>query len=292
MIRTRCAKHKNMSDTAHNITIIDRSHEKANDPTMTASEILQIVVTVGTIQLICDWIAHWRVYSKENYERSLGAYARTEWKKQKATKDHNDQLAKVAEAKAAAVAATVKSGKAGAVAISNSSASKLSKTTKALERADADHADACANVARHHSTPNMLTSILFLLLLRILGTEYSGKVIGLLPFTPFSFLRRLLTMRGLEFINAEEALSISFVRTAAAAVEEEPKKPEAVFVTQACSFLMIYLLSTVSVKFYVNKMFGTAAPPGADSIMALAHSTGGRKLLARAGIDHNDLKME
>jgi uncharacterized glyoxalase superfamily protein PhnB len=264
---------------------------------MTASEILRIAVTVGTIQLICDWIAYWRVYSKEHYDRALGAYSRAEWKKQKATKDHNDQLTKVAEAKAAAIAAeaaasTKQSGKTSVVsgAISNSSASKLSKTTKALERADADHADAASNVARHHSTPTMLTSILFLLLMRILGTEYSGKIIGLLPFTPFGFFRRLITMRGLKFVNGEEALNMSFIR--ASSQEEATKKPEEVFVTQACSFLLIYLLSTVSVKFYVNKLFGTAAPPGADSIMAMAHSTWGRKALAKMGIDHNDLKME
>ena len=73
---------------------------------MTASEILRIAVTVGVIQMICDWIAHWRVFSKEYYEKALGAHARAEWKKQKAAKDHNDQLLKVAEAtRAAAMAA-------------------------------------------------------------------------------------------------------------------------------------------------------------------------------------------
>jgi hypothetical protein len=228
---------------------------------MTASDILNLAATVATVQIICDLVANWRVYSKEPYERALGALSRTKTKLEREKVAVAKELQKPAEV----VKATTK----------KKSGSKADKLTARLKRAEDDHADALALVARKHTVPGVFTSLVFVILLRILGAEHKGKIIGILPFAPFPLLQRL-TARGLEF----------------GPLMFEPDTDKVTGTSQACVFMFIYFLCGFSVKFYAGKLFGKKPPPGAESIMSLMNSPAGEKMMRSMGVDPNDLKME
>jgi len=110
---------------------------------MTASEISSIVVTVGVCQLIIDLISNYVVYQNGPYKRSIQTMERFKTKLSKAEADLE------------------KSQK---------------KHQKKFDRAQADYSASCAEVARRHFLPNLLSSVFFVILLRILGTEHKGKV--------------------------------------------------------------------------------------------------------------------
>lgn len=225
---------------------------------MTAPEILRIAVTVGVIQLLCDVIARWRIFSKEPYHRALGALSRSKFK-----------LDKEKAAAAAAQTTTVVVKESG-----GKKASKAEKSAKKLQRAEDDHKEALAAVAQRHTVPNMATSILFVIVLRVMGLELKGKIIALLPFAPFAIVQRV-TGRSLEFADIE--------------FEGTDKVSS---VSQAAAFLFVYGLVTMSVKYYLNRLFGTQPPPGAESLLSVMDSPTGKKLLGAAGINPDDLKME
>jgi len=236
---------------------------------MTASEIARICITVGVIQALCDLFAYWRIYSKESYQRALEKRDRANFKYQKAKKDHE-----AAKELAEKTSETVTSPKKGSKS-SKGGSSKLEKQAKILQRTEDDFNDSTANVARHHVASGVLTSIIFVILMRVLGAEYKGNVIGVLPFSPFNLLRRI-TGRGLDFGDAKlESTSDKVTDT-----------------SQACAFVFIYLLSASGVKFYVNKLFGTQSPPGADGVMSIVNSPTGQKIMKSVGIDPEDLKQE
>ena len=109
---------------------------------MTASDISSIIVTVGVCQLIIDLLANHFVYNKEYYQRSIRTMERFKGKLDKAEADLQ----------------------------------KSEKHRKRFDRAKSDYQGACADVARRHFAPNMFGSVFFIILLRILGIEHSGKV--------------------------------------------------------------------------------------------------------------------
>ena len=116
----------------------------------------------------------------------------------------------------------------------------------------------------------------FFILLRILGAEHTGKVIGVLPFVPYPNLICRVTGRGLDWTNV--ALDDESIGT-----QLDTK--------QAISFMCIYLLSTLSVKGYVHKIFGQKPPKGADQgFMTVAESPMVKRTLASVGIDVDELK--
>jgi hypothetical protein len=177
---------------------------------MTAADILRIATTVGTVQLLCDLLANWRIYGKEPYQRAMGNMSRQKWKRDKALADSKEAAVVVKkDAKE-----TSSGGKKG---------SKADKNTKRLQRVEDDYLEAASEVARRHTVPTFFISLLFFILLRILGAEYQGQMIGILPFTPFSFLQRFFG-RGLEFGDlAFESMSVKVTDT-----------------SQACSFVFVY----------------------------------------------------
>lgn len=109
---------------------------------MTASDIRSIVVTVGVCQLIIDLLSNHFVFNKEYYQRALRTMDRFKGKLDKADADLK----------------------------------KSEKHRKKYDRAKSDYQAACADVARRHFPPNMFGSVFFVILLRILGIENSGKV--------------------------------------------------------------------------------------------------------------------
>ena len=208
---------------------------------MTAAEILNIVATVAISQLVIDLLANHFLFKGKNYIRSVELLERARWNLEKAEVD---------------------------------AAKNPTKHAKRLLRAKDDFSGACANVASRHNGPGMYGSIYFLILLRILGAEYKGRLMAVLPFVPLKFIQRITT-RGLDWSNvttdtAFEGISIGY--------------------QQGASFLFIYMLSALSVKYYVNLLVGIQPPPGADrGVMAFLDSPQGKRIARSLGVDPDEL---
>lgn len=200
---------------------------------MPCSEILRIVTTVATVQMICDLVAYWRIFSREPYQRAIEQLDRLKVKW--------DQVqAKEANA-------------------SSKGSKKQDQNQKRVKRAEDDYKNALANVTRRHTVPNFFTSLVFLILMKVLGTELKGHIIAILPFEPFKILQKM-TARNLEFNEA-----------GVAALEDAGSK-----VVQACGFTFIYVLTSMSVKFYVHQLFGYKPPYGAENLTTLVDSPMGQ----------------
>jgi hypothetical protein len=211
---------------------------------MTASEILNVCGTVVVIQAFCDLMAYWRIYSKAPYQRALEKRERALFRKERAVKEANEAKEAAAASASAAAASSSKSGSKKATS-SGSSSGKVTRTAKALERAEQDLVDATSHVTYFSLTPSMMTALLFLIVMRVMGTENQGKIMGILPFVPYSFVYRI-TGRGLDFGSA--------------VLETEDEKPDVRHVTQAFSFVFVYFLAGLSVKFYTNRLLGQKTP--------------------------------
>jgi uncharacterized membrane protein (DUF106 family) len=195
--------------------------------TTAASEIIRLATTVATVQLCCNWIANRFWFGNEDYRRAVDALERTKW---------SVQSEQAAFDKASTSPASTKS-------------TILEMHSKRLTRAKESLQQAQANLAAHHVLPNVATSIVFVILFRILAVEFGGRVLAILPFAPFSLLYKL-TGRGLEFGP-----------DASVATLESPLIND---LTQAASFIIIYILCNTSIKAYTSKLFGIEPPPGAE----------------------------
>lgn len=211
------------------------------------------------MQGLCDFLAYRFIFSKEPYQRSLSNLERVRIRRDKTLMS---------------VAVTNKPG--GVLASSKTT----EKNTKKLQRVQNDFSEAAADVAKRHTAPNIFTSIVFVILYRILSLEYSGKVIAMLPFTPLSIIRRV-SMRGISIA--------SNVTLATASIEGVlPKVHDP---TQACTFLLIYMLSTFSVKFVVHMCLGSHPPAGADKgLINLLDDPRSQRVLQEIGMDADELK--
>ena len=221
---------------------------------MTASEILKIAATVAIVQAVCDLLANRYVFASETYERVISRLRRAEMLKDKAV---------------------------------NSKGTNAEKHAKRLAKAEEERAALAAEVARRHTMPSMLTSVVFLLLWKILGSENHGKIVAVLPFQPFGFLQRL-TLKGLEI--SDELLNLP--KTAVANARGEMVVHVSI-VSQACSFAFIYVLCSLSVKFVVNKLLSKKPPKGADGgLYDMVGNPQVQRSLRAFGIDVDELKKE
>ena len=217
---------------------------------MTDGDILRVAITVSVTQLICDLLARYLVYQKEPYRRAVSTLERASAKFNKLQKEFDSKKA----------------------------TKQQDKMKKRLDVAKDDLGEATSEVARRHGGPGMLSSVVFIILLRVLGADLGGKVMGIIPFVPPSLLRRL-TMRGLTFGND---LGLSEIFKDSKGVKS---------VNQACSFMLIYLLCNLSVKYYVHKLVGERPPPGADGgVMAVLESPKVLEGLKQMGFDTSELK--
>lgn len=128
------------------------------------------------------------------------------------------------------------------------------KAEKKLKKADEEYNEMASVLASKHSFPSMVNSVIFLLLARILGTEYQGKVVAILPFVPYAIVRKI-SQRGLE-----------------AGIDP-----------RACSFTFIFFLCSMSVKSIVSKIFGRQTPPGVG-ITNFLETPRAQRLLAKYGL--------
>ena len=239
------------------------------------------------MQGICDLLAYWRVYSSEAYDRALEKRSRALFRQSKAQKEADAAKEKEEQQESSTTTTTKTTTGKNASSNNNKPSSKAVRVQKALQRAQQDLADANANVARFSIMPNFGTSAVFVILMRVLGTEHAGKIMGLLPFVPFQMVHKV-TGRGLDFgITTTTAAASSN-----GALEGVEEKADVRHVMQACSFVFVYFLAGLSVKFYISRIMGVRVPGGADTMMSLTQSTWGQKLLRAAGVDPDELKME
>ena len=230
---------------------------------MTAYDIINIVTLVAGTQLACDYLARKLIFSKEPYQRAVSAFQRAKTKRDK-----------LLEASSSTTSSNSSANKSKANQSSKSTNAEA-KAAKKMQRAEDDLKEAAASIATRHTSPGFFASIAFLILYRILSIEYSGKVIAILPFQPWGIVRRL-TMKGFQFNSVEEA-----------AFDGTGKVTDP---SQACSFMFIYALSTISVKFVMNKLFGVQPPKGADQGMTtLLDAPQSQKALQSLGVDTDEL---
>lgn len=220
---------------------------------MAGSEIIHIVGTVAVVQFLCDLVARFMIFQKQPYQRSL--------KNLESIQIKHDKLEKEIATKS-----------------KTQNPKQQEKLLKRLKVITDDLGEARADVAKRHSFPGMITSIVFFMLMRVLWTEHGGKVIAVLPFTPITLLRKL-TLRGLDF-GSNTNTNIQF-----------PENSTVTSADQACNFIAIYVLSTLSVKYYINKLFGVHPPPGADQgLMTVMESPTVAKGMRQLGVDPDALK--
>merc|ERR1712060_110368 len=197
---------------------------------------------VTITQAVCDLLTRHYVFYKEPYQRSKAAFDRAKFKRDKV------------------VAAQQEGGTSSSKKVNDS------KAAKKVQRVEQDLSEAAADVARRHTAPSFFSSIVFLILYRILSFKYAGKVIAVLPFNAHWIIQKL-SLRGLKFVDSFEESD------------------------NACAFAFIYLLSTMSVKFAVGKLLAYPAPLGADKgIVTLLDAPKSQKILNSFGLDSDDLK--
>jgi len=251
---------------------------------MTAADIFRIMSTVTITQVICDLLARRLVFSKSRYSHSLQTLERARGRRDKVLSTTTSEPP-----------------------TSRTSAKAIEKHNKKIQRVEDDFAEAAAKVSKFHTTPNILTSVVFLILYRVLSADYKGKVVAVLPFQPWSLVRRL-TMRNVVLRDGFDIVAaMAFQRAAAMAGSSGGEDEGAggplldgegsggvsrVFdSTQGCGFLFVYLLSNLTVKFLVHKLLGCKPPEGADKgVLNLMDDPQGKKILATLGMDDEELK--
>lgn len=216
---------------------------------MTVHDILRIAATVTVTQVTTDFLARRFVFNQESYQRALSTFERAKLKRDKT------------------LATTPPQATATSSAVSKTSAKALEKNAKKIQRVQNDFSDAAAAVAQKHTPSSFLTSILFLILYRVLSTEYSGKVVAVLPFEPWRIVRRI-TIKGLD-ISADDLASSDYTD-----------------LNRSCSFLFVYMLCTLSLKFVTHKICAVHPPKGADKgVSTFLDTAKSQRLLKSFGVD-------
>lgn len=240
---------------------------------MPVSDIVYIASTVAITQGICDLIANKCVFEKEKYQNTLSALQRARIKRDKA-------LATPPPSQLTTLGAGSGGGSGSGKNSSNAGVKAMEKYKKKIQQANDDYGMACSNVAQKHTSPQLLTSLVFLILYRVLNIEYSNKVIAVLPFEPWGIIRKL-SMRGLQ-LNQDHVASLDF--------SGSTFSNRIVSVHQSCGFLFIYMLCTISVKFVVHKAMGTKPPTGADKgFMTMMDDPRAKTILTNFGVDVDEI---
>ncbi|GKZ01534.1 hypothetical protein MPSEU_001104000 [Mayamaea pseudoterrestris] len=194
-----------------------------------SSDIIRIATTVGLVQLVCSFVANRYYFTKDEYLRAVEAVHRCKWNLQR----EQELLRHASNSSNVSIHET-----------------KIVKYQETLRKAN-------ATLGAYFVFPNVITAIIFMILLRILAAEFGGRIVAFLPFAPFTLLHRL-TGRGLEF--AEISVNGLFGNNDDSLVALYD-------IRQAASYMFVYVLCNLSVKVYVNQLFGTAAPPGAEGAL-------------------------
>jgi len=226
---------------------------------MTVSAIGHIAGAVFATELAACILSRKFIYQKKSYTRAVIAF-------EKAKARYEKTVASVTAKQSQQLQNDKKSQK------------SIDKDTKQMEWQEEEMKSAAADVARHHTSANFYQSIAFLLLYRVLATEYVGQVVAVLPFVPsttfpFSLLIKM-SFRGLTL-----------------PVENVPVSSDVKSPSQACAFVLIYMLCSFSIKLMVNMIAGTNPPKGADAgVGNLIDSKPGQQLMEKLGMNSEELQ--
>ncbi len=169
---------------------------------------------------------------------------------------------------------------------------------KRLEWENKEVSSLAAEIAKRHTQASVCQSIAFLILYRILAVEYSGNIVALLPFQPFTLLHRM-TFRGFSNITVSEVQSLWMEQSNGGSSGPEatipgamgPVHPDVSSASQACSLAFIYFLCSFSIKAIAQKAFGTKPPPGADDYLgSVIDAPQGQKMLNNFGLKAEEVK--
>mmetsp|Transcript_33168 Transcript_33168/g.48636 ORF Transcript_33168/g.48636 Transcript_33168/m.48636 type:complete len:232 (-) Transcript_33168:428-1123(-) len=222
---------------------------------MTAYDIARIATWVSIGQLVADLLARRFVFQGEPYQRALSAFERAKQKRDKV----------LLNASAAANNNNNNQSNGKNTTTTKADMKALEKSAKKIQRAEDDFNEAAAEVAKKHTSPQFLTSILFLILYRVLSADYAGKVVAILPFEPWGIVQKI-SRRGLEDVGAN--------------AEVDPSR--------ACAFLFVYMMCTLSVKFMVHQVVGVHPPEGVKGVSTLLDTPKSQKMLKSFGIDTDE----
>jgi len=217
---------------------------------MAIENIVEVILWTASAQVLSDLAARHFVFSQESYLRSVANFERAKARRDKLASSMPKTQVDI-PAPTSAPAPTGKKGKKGT--------GGPSSDQRRLAKAEEELAQQSTEVAARHSVPGMLSSVLFLIIFRVLGAKHGGKVVAILPFEPFQIVRRL-TARGLP--------------------EGSP--------AAACSILVIYMLVTQTVRVLMKQFFSVQPPAGAGATSFLDTSKA-QKLMKSFGVEE-DLK--
>lgn len=232
---------------------------------MPVSAISNIVFAIGITEFLACIMARKYIFQSESYTRTVEAFGRATWRRDKtaaslAIKQSNPKSQKAAE-----------------------------KEAKKLQREEEELSALAAEVARRHTMANFYPSIVYIILYRILATEYSAQVVALLPFQPFNMLKKM-TFRGLS-----SALTVQEMHTLW--LQSKGIDDATILTTdvsnasQACSFAFIFMLCSLSIKMMVNMVFGTKPPEGADNgVGTLMEAPQSKRMMKNFGVDADEIR--
>ena len=217
---------------------------------MTTHDILRIVLHVSILQCTADLVTRKFVFEQDSYQRLVSTLERMRVKRDKVLSSNKVEQQQQQSSSAKSSKTEQKS---------------MERNTKKLQRADDDFKDVVAQVSRKHAIPSFVTSVLFLILYRILQEEYRGKIIAVLPFTPWAFVQRI-TRRGLGELALNQDMG-----------------------QRACGFLFIYMLSTMSVKFIVHKLCAVRPPRECEGMSPMLDAPKAQKVMKKLGLNVEDM---
>ena len=263
--------------------------------TMTVNDIGKIVLSVGVTQLFADLLSRKFIFQSDTYKNSVATFQRAQNK--------HDKTAAALAAKRLLYEGQQQINNPGNNKKSSSSqqisAKSLEKDEKILKFQRDDLTATAAEVARRHTSVNVYAGVAFFILYRILATEYSGKIVALLPFEPFHLLQKMMTFRGLAgAAGVESSTEFHFLWVKALGEGGEsitksmaPLSPDVNHASQACAFAFIYFLCNMTVKMVISMVFGVKPPPGADEgVGTLMNSPQSKKMMETFGVDPQDVQ--
>ena len=243
---------------------------------MTISAIGNIALAVGITELLACIISRKIIFQSKSYTRTVAYH-------EKATARRDKTVASLAVKHPSQQPKSQKHAE---------------RDNKRLEWENKEVSSLAAEIAKRHSQVSVCQSIAFLVLYRILAVEFSGIIVGLLPFQPFTLLQRM-TFRGFSNMTISEVQSLWMEQSNGGYSGPDGTIPGAMgsvhpdvsSASQACSFAFIFFLCSFSIKAIVQTAFGTKPPPGADDYVgSVIDAPQGQKLLNNFGLKAEEVK--
>jgi len=252
---------------------------------MTVNDIGKIALSVGVTQLLADLLSHKLIYQSDHYKKKAATFQRAKEKHEKTAAALASKRRMYEEQKRDQKRNIL--GKKTSQQISEKS---LEKDEKKLKFESDDLTRLADEVVRSHKFATIYASIASLLMFQKLKTEYSGKIVALLPFQPFYLLQKMTFWGLAEAAGVKSSTEFHFQWVKAlGAGEDSITKPTSPFpavphASQACAFAFIYFLCSMTVKMMIGMIFAVKPPPGADETVATLFERKSKNIMEKFGL--------